>query len=147
MSATYKRSQTQQTGNILVLVESPAKCAKIESYLGQGYKCIATFGHFRELDGLKSIDTKNNFKLNFISMSEKSKQISRIKSEIEACTGGVIIATDDDREGEAIGWHICDMFKLPVNTTKRIVFHEITKTAIDRAVLTSIFSYMINFFI
>ena len=134
MSTTHKRSQAQQTGTILVLVESPAKCAKIESYLGQGYKCVATFGHFRELDGLKSIDIKNNFKLNFISMSEKSKQISRIKSEIEACTGGVIIATDDDREGEAIGWHICDMFKLPVNTTKRIVFHEITKTAIDRAV-------------
>ena len=131
---THKRSHNQQSGTILVLVESPAKCAKIESYLGQGYKCIATFGHFRELDGLKSVDTKNNFRLSFISMSEKSKQISRIKSEIEACTGGVIIATDDDREGEAIGWHICDMFKLPVTTTKRIVFHEITKTAIDRAI-------------
>lgn len=89
---THKRSQNQQqSGTILVLVESPAKCAKIESYLGQGYKCIATFGHFRELDGLKSVDTKNNFRLSFISMSEKSKQISRIKSEIEACTGGVII--------------------------------------------------------
>jgi DNA topoisomerase-1 len=137
-SATHKRpnQQNQQNGCILVLVESPAKCAKIESYLGQGYKCVATFGHFRELDGLKSVDIKNNFRLNFVSMSEKSKQISRIKSEIEACTGGVIIATDDDREGEAIGWHICDMFKLPVNTTKRIVFHEITKTAIDRAVQT-----------
>ncbi len=131
---THKRSHTQQSGNILVLVESPAKCAKIESYLGQGYKCIATFGHFRELDGLKSVDIKNNFQLNFISMSEKIKQISRIKMEIEACTGGVIIATDDDREGEAIGWHICDMFKLPIATTKRIVFHEITKTAIDRAI-------------
>jgi DNA topoisomerase-1 len=69
-------------------------------------------------------------------MEEKSKQISRIKSEIELCMGNVIIATDDDREGEAIGWHICDMFKLPVETTPRIIFHEITKTAIERAVST-----------
>jgi DNA topoisomerase-1 len=69
-------------------------------------------------------------------MEEKSKQIYRIKSEIELCMGNVIIATDDDREGEAIGWHVCDMFKLPVETTPRIIFHEITKTAIDRAVST-----------
>lgn len=119
----------------LVIVESPAKCSKIESYLGPGYKCIATFGHFRTLDGLKSIHM-DNFTLKFSSMDEKSKQISRIKSEIESCMGNVIIATDDDREGEAIGWHVCDMFKLPVATTPRIIFHEITKTAIERAVST-----------
>ena len=119
----------------LVIVESPAKCSKIESYLGSGYKCIATFGHFRTLDGLKSINTEN-FKLKFSCMEEKSKQIARIKNEIESCMGNVIIATDDDREGEAIGWHICDMFKLPVTTTRRIIFHEITKTAIERAVNT-----------
>ena len=128
-TATTPRSTT------LVIVESPAKCNKIESYLGPGYKCIATFGHFRTLDGLKSINT-DSFKLTFTSMEEKSKQISHIKSEIQSCMGNVIIATDDDREGEAIGWHICDMFKLPVETTPRIIFHEITKTAIDRAVST-----------
>jgi DNA topoisomerase-1 len=87
------------------------------------------------LDGLKSINM-DNFKLKFTPMEEKSKQIYRIKSEIELCMGDVIIATDDDREGEAIGWHVCDMFKLPVETTPRIIFHEITKTAIDRAVST-----------
>lgn len=119
---------------VLVLVESPAKCAKIESYLGPGYRCIATYGHFRELDGLKSIDVKNNFKLSFVSMTEKMKQIQRIRAEIAECPGGVVIATDDDREGEAIGWHICDMFKLPVTTTPRIVFHEITKPAIAAAI-------------
>ena len=128
-----KRVKTCST--TLVIVESPAKCNKIESYLGPGYKCIATFGHFRTLDGLKSINT-DNFKLKFSCMEEKSKQISRIKSEIESCMGNVIIATDDDREGEAIGWHVCDMFKLPVETTPRIIFHEITKTAIERAVST-----------
>jgi DNA topoisomerase-1 len=119
---------------ILVLVESPAKCAKIESYLGPGYRCIATYGHFRELDGLKSIDVKNNFKLTFVSMTEKMKQIHRIRTTMAECPGGVIIATDDDREGEAIGWHICDTFKLPVATTPRIVFHEITKPAIAAAI-------------
>jgi len=128
-----KRVKTSST--TLVIVESPAKCNKIESYLGPGYKCIATFGHFRTLDGLKSINT-DNFKLKFSCMEEKSKQISRIKSEIESCMGNVIIATDDDREGEAIGWHVCDMFKLPIETTPRIIFHEITKTAIERAVST-----------
>ena len=119
---------------ILVLVESPAKCAKIESYLGPGYRCIATYGHFRELDGLKSIDVKNNFKLTFVSMTEKMKQIHQIRTVMAECPGGVIIATDDDREGEAIGWHICDTFKLPVSTTPRIVFHEITKPAIAAAI-------------
>jgi len=121
-------------GAILVLVESPAKCGKIESYLGPGYKCVATFGHFRSLDGLTSIDTKKDFALRFTPMDEKTKQIQRIRAEIATCTGGVIIATDDDREGEAIGWHVCDTFKLPVDTTPRIVFHEITKQAIDKAI-------------
>ena len=135
MSKRTKSAISSTTTTALVIVESPAKCNKIESYLGPGYKCIATFGHFRTLDGLKSINM-DNFKLKFSCMEEKSKQISRIKSEIELCMGNVIIATDDDREGEAIGWHICDMFKLPVETTPRIIFHEITKTAIERAVST-----------
>ena len=129
-----KKSKSVFPGAILVLVESPAKCAKIESYLGPGYKCVATFGHFRTLDGLASIETKNDFALRFVAMDEKTKQIQRIRAEIATCTGGVIIATDDDREGEAIGWHVCDTFKLPVDTTPRIVFHEITKSAIEKAI-------------
>ena len=129
-----KKSKQGFPGAILVLVESPAKCGKIESYLGPGYKCVATFGHFRSLDGLTSIDTKKDFALRFTPMDEKTKQIQRIRVEIATCTGGVIIATDDDREGEAIGWHVCDTFKLPVDTTPRIVFHEITKQAIDKAI-------------
>ena len=132
---TNSSASSSSSSTTLVIVESPAKCNKIESYLGPGYKCIATFGHFRTLDGLKSINM-DNFKLKFTPMEEKSKQIYRIKSEIELCMGNVIIATDDDREGEAIGWHVCDMFKLPVETTPRIIFHEITKTAIERAVST-----------
>jgi len=109
----------------LVIVESPAKCKKIESYLGPGYKCIASFGHIRELaDGLKGIDIHNNFKPTFRLLPGKSKYIKPLRAAIKKADE-VILATDDDREGEAIAWHICKAFKLPL-TTRRIIFHEIT---------------------
>jgi DNA topoisomerase-1 len=118
----------------LVIVESPAKCKKIESYLGTGYKCIASFGHIRELaDGLKGIDIKNGFGLTFRLLPGKSKYINPLRAAIKKADE-IILATDDDREGEAIAWHICDAFNLPVSTTKRIIFHEITKSAIQKAV-------------
>jgi DNA topoisomerase-1 len=121
--------------NSLVIVESPAKCKKIESYLGPGYKVIASFGHLRTISGLESIDVKNGFKTNYsiIQESLKLKQIEKIRAEILK-SDDVIIATDDDREGEAIGWHICDLFGLPVSNTKRIIFHEITESAIQSAI-------------
>jgi DNA topoisomerase-1 len=119
----------------LVLVESPAKCKKIESYLGPGYKVMATFGHFRTILDLKSIDIENNFAITFeiIQESLKSKQVESLRSEISK-TDEVILATDDDREGEAIAWHICDLFGLSITKTKRIIFHEITETAIKSAI-------------
>lgn len=117
----------------LVIVESPAKCKKIEQYLGAGYKCIASFGHIRELDGLKSIDISNNFSPSYKVIKTKSQQISKIKKAIQD-SNEVILATDDDREGESIAWHICQTFKLNVKTTKRILFNEITKTALTQAV-------------
>jgi DNA topoisomerase-1 len=119
----------------LVIVESPAKCKKIESYLGPGYKVIASFGHLRTISGLESIDVKNHFdtKYSIIQEEIKQKQIEKIRSEI-INADEVIIATDDDREGESIGWHICDLFGLNINHTKRIVFHEITETAIQTAI-------------
>ena len=114
----------------LIIVESPAKCKKIEGFLGSGYKCIASFGHIRELkNGLKSIDMKNNYKFDFRLIPGKSKYISNLRTQIKRAKE-VILATDDDREGEAIAWHICMSFKLPVETTKRMIFHEITKKAI-----------------
>ena len=108
----------------LVIVESPAKCKKIESYLGPGYKVIASFGHLRNISGLQDIDIHNNFNTKYSIIKEdlKLKQIEKIRSEI-AKAADVIIATDDDREGEAIGWHICDLFGLSISTTKRIIFH------------------------
>jgi DNA topoisomerase-1 len=119
----------------LVIVESPAKCKKIEAYLGPGYKVIASFGHLRNIAGLESIDVKNGFETTYSIIQEdlKLKQIEKIRSEI-AKADDVIIATDDDREGEAIGWHICDLFGLNINNTKRIIFHEITETAIQSAI-------------
>jgi DNA topoisomerase-1 len=120
----------------LVIVESPAKCKKIESYLGPGYKVMASYGHFRTISGLDAIDIANGFtpKYSIIQEELKLKQIERIRAEI-AKSVDVILATDDDREGEAISWHICDLFSLPIKTTKRIIFHEITETAIKMAIL------------
>ena len=119
----------------LVIVESPAKCKKIETYLGPGYKVIASFGHLRTITGLESIDIENNFFTNYSIIQEelKLKQIEKIRMEITKADE-VIIATDDDREGEAIGWHICDLFGLSITNTKRIIFHEITETAIQIAI-------------
>lgn len=118
---------------IAVLVESPAKCGKIEKYLGAGYKCMATFGHLRSLEDLKHIDIANNFTPTFTNVSSKSRQISTLRTFINQADD-VLLAADDDREGEAIAWHVCQLFKLPVNTTKRIIFHEITESALRSAV-------------
>ena len=119
----------------LVIVESPAKCKKIESYLGPGYKVIASFGHLRTISNIKDIDVNDNFKTKYSIIQEelKLKQIEKIRDEITKADD-VIIATDDDREGEAIGWHICDLFNLSITNTKRIIFHEITESAIQSAI-------------
>lgn len=116
----------------LVIVESPAKCTKIEGFLGAGYKCIATFGHIQELKDLKDINMSDNFKPSFNPVASKSQQIGKLRKAIREADE-VLLATDDDREGEGIAWHICALFKLPL-TTKRIIFHEITKPAILHAV-------------
>jgi len=117
----------------LLIVESPAKCNKIEGYLGTGYKCMASFGHITELTGLKSVDVDNNFKPTFTVMESKKQQISKLRKAIKE-SKEVLLASDDDREGEAIAWHICQVFKLPVSSTKRIIFNEITKTALQKSV-------------
>lgn len=118
-----------------VIVESPAKCKKIESYLGAGYKCIASYGHLRQLKQLKDIGIDKNFVPTYTVIEEpvKLKQIERIK-EIISNASEVILATDDDREGEAIAWHLCALFDLPIHSTKRIVFHEITKDSLLNAI-------------
>ena len=119
----------------LLIVESPAKCDKIEKYLGSGYKCIASYGHLQQLTSLKDIDIENNFKPSFIPIESKQQQITKIRKLIDNCKE-VILATDDDREGEGIAWHICLLFNLSIENTKRIIFHEVTESAIKSAVKT-----------
>jgi DNA topoisomerase-1 len=145
-NATTKPSTSKNLKNAkwLVIVESPSKCSKIEEYLsslefdpiyGGKYACIASKGHIRAIDGLKSINTKTNFEPTFTIMEGKERHINEMQEHIKAFPKeNILIATDDDREGEAIGWHICELFGLPTESTKRILFHEITKTAICEAV-------------
>jgi len=132
-----KKATKNTSINVLVIVESPAKCHKIEAYLGPGYKVLASFGHLRTLDGLDAIDIENGFKPKYTIIQEqiKLKQIEKLRSEI-AKADEVILATDSDREGEAIAWHLCDMFGLPVESTKRIVFNEVTEQALQAAIRT-----------
>jgi len=121
----------------LVIVESPAKCSKIQQYLGNCYKVIASYGHLRELNSIKNITFNNNntvdLKFDIINNKIKRKQIEVIKNEIKKCDE-VILASDSDREGEAIAWHICQLFNLDVSKCKRIVFNEVTETAINHAI-------------
>jgi DNA topoisomerase-1 len=118
----------------LVIVESPAKCKKIEEYLGPGYKCIASFGHLRELSSLKNVDIENNFTPTYtiINNTLKKKQVELIRKEIKKADE-VILALDNDREGEGITHTIIELFGLPV-TTKRITFNEITEQSIQAAI-------------
>ena len=118
----------------LIIVESPAKCKKIEEYLGPGYKCVASYGHLRTIPSLKNIDIQNNFKPTYTIIDEpiKKKQIEFLRKEIKN-SGEVILASDKDREGEMISFSLIELFNLPLNT-KRITFNEITETAIKEAV-------------
>ena len=118
---------------ILLIVESPAKCSKIEKYLGSGYKCMASFGHITHLSSLKNIDINNNYLAKFDIIESKAQHIDKLRKAIINASE-TILATDDDREGEAIAWHICQVFNLPVETCKRIIFHEVTETAIKKAI-------------
>lgn len=119
----------------LLIVESSSKCKKIESFLGPLYQCIACHGHIRSIDGLHAIDQKNNYNITFSIDPDKAEHVKSMKSTISLFRPeNIYLATDHDREGEAIAWHLCDVFKLPVSTTKRIVFHEITSHAIIEAV-------------
>jgi len=112
----------------LVIVESPSKCKTIESYLGPDYRVIATCGHFRGVHKLEQIQ-RTTLEINF--ETTKPKIVKFLKEEV-GIAKSVILATDDDREGEAIAWHVCKICKLPL-TTPRIVFHEITQQAIQHA--------------
>lgn len=130
-----KDPEFKKTGNYLVIVESPSKCKIIEGYLGEGYTVIASYGHIQHLKSIKDIDIPNGFIPKFTIADAKTKHIEKLRSIItQYSPENVILATDSDREGEAIAYHIATVFSLPVDTTKRIVFNEITRTALTTAI-------------
>ena len=118
----------------LLIVESPAKAKTIEKILGDDFEVKSCYGHIRDLEkGDMGIDIKNNYQPRYIVPEDKEKVVKELKS-IAKKSGEVWLATDEDREGEAISWHLCEVLGLDPVTTKRIVFHEITKPAIQSAV-------------
>src|SRR5579871_3690863 len=119
----------------LLIVESPAKAKTIEKILGKDFEVKSCYGHIRDLaNGDMGIDVNNKYKPTYIIPDEKEKVVRELKT-IAKKAGEVWLATDEDREGEAISWHLCEVLGLDPKTTKRIVFHEITTKAIRSAVL------------
>ncbi|MCQ2251952.1 MAG: type I DNA topoisomerase [Bacteroidales bacterium] len=118
----------------LVIVESPAKAKTIAKLLGDDYLVKPSFGHIRDLAKKNyGIDIDNNFEPKYEIDADKKSVVAELRKEVKAAKN-VWLASDEDREGEAIAWHLAVTLKLPVESTKRIVFHEITKQAIDEAV-------------
>ena len=118
----------------LVIVESPAKAKTIEKFLGKDYHVMSSFGHIRDLKEREfGIDVEHQFKPDYVVPDDKKKLVSELK---KAANGAetVWLASDEDREGEAIAWHLYEELKLKPEKTRRIVFHEITKTAILNAI-------------
>ena len=116
----------------LVIVESPAKAKTIEKYLGSGYKVMASMGHIRDLPkSLLGVDIENHFKPRYMDIPGKTALIRQIKSEA-ASSDGVLLATDPDREGEAISWHLAQILKVDMNENNRITFNEITKNGVKQ---------------
>ena len=117
----------------LVIVESPAKAKTISKFLGSDYKVMASMGHVRDLPKSKlGFDPADNFKPQYLISTDKRKVIADLKKEITKDTT-IYLAADEDREGEAIAWHLIPALKVEKNPLKRIVFHEITKGAILKA--------------
>ena len=119
----------------LVIVESPAKKKIIQGFLGKDFIVESSIGHIRDLPkkGGMAIDIENGFQPNYVVSEDKTKVVSHLKSVAKKAET-VWLATDEDREGEAIAWHLTEALKLDAASTKRIVFHEITKKAITKAV-------------
>ena len=120
----------------LVIVESPAKSKTIEKYLGKEYKVVSSKGHIRDLatrgpEGL-GVDIENDFKATYSIPRKKNDIIKSLKADVKECDF-VYLATDPDREGEAISWHLAEVLGLDINQENRITFNEITKNAVNEA--------------
>lgn len=118
----------------LVIVESPAKAKTIEKFLGKDFKVLSSYGHIRDLKKKEfSIDVEKNFTPSYEIPADKKALVNTLKTEAKDAET-VWLASDEDREGEAIAWHLYEVLKLKPENTKRIVFHEITKSAILKAI-------------
>ena len=127
------RGDRYMTKNLMI-VESPAKAKTIEKFLGKDFTVKSCYGHIRDLDkGKDSIDYEKDFKPRYIIPADKKDVVKELK-KLAKSAEEIWLATDEDREGEAISWHLCEVLGIDPKTAKRIVFHEITKTAIQHAV-------------
>ena len=135
-TTTTKKSSVSKnfTGKTLVVVESPAKAKTINKYLGKNYVVEASVGHIKDLGKFKlGVDIENNFQPQYITIRGKAEIIKTLK-DIAATSEGVLIATDPDREGEAIAWHIAQEIKKTNLNIKRVIFNEITKNSIQKSI-------------
>ena len=120
----------------LVIVESPAKAKTIEKFLGKDYVVKSSFGHIRDLSKKNlGVDITKNYTPEYIVSDDKKKVVDELKKATSEAQM-VWLASDEDREGEAIAWHLAEVLNLNPNKTKRIVFHEITRNAILNAIQT-----------
>ena len=120
----------------LVIVESPAKAKTIEKFLGKDYRVMSSYGHIRDLSTKElGIDVAHDFKPQYVVPEEKKKLVAELKKASQDARE-VLLASDEDREGEAIAWHLSEALELSPDRTQRIVFHEITKPAILHALDT-----------
>lgn len=134
--ADFKYSKRVMAKN-LVIVESPAKAKTIEKYLGRDFTVLSSVGHIRSIvkktkDGTPPIDVTNGFKTQYEIDGEKKKVVAELRKAAKAADD-IYLATDPDREGEAIAWHLCEVLKLDPIKTKRITYHEISKAAVAEA--------------
>ena len=118
----------------LIIVESPTKVKSIKKYLGGGYEVMASMGHVRDLPKSKlGVDTEHDFKPQYINMSDKKDLIKQLKTAA-ANSDGVLLATDPDREGEAISWHLAYLLALDLNEPNRVAFNEITESGVKAGI-------------
>lgn len=118
----------------LVIVESPAKANTIKKFLGKDYKIVASVGHVRDLPKSQiGVDVENNFEPKYITIRGKGEVISKLKKEAKKAKR-IYLATDPDREGEAISWHLATLLNIDNNEKCRVTFNEITKNAVKNAI-------------
>lgn len=128
---TTKKTAKKTVKKNLIIVESPAKAKTIKKYLGRGYEVIASMGHVRDLPKSKlAVDVENNFEPQYINIRKQSKTIKELKEHAKK-SKEIFLATDPDREGEAISWHLSQLLKLDEHAQNRVTFNEITKSGVQ----------------